>query len=84
METGKKANETNSNLEAARKEIQVLKQLIEENIASLNSYRAQQIGQEDYIGQLEQQLTESKQGNRDLTQELQEVMTKQALNQIVI
>ena len=44
VETGKKANKTNSDLEAARKEIQVLQQLIEENIAALNDYRAQQIG----------------------------------------
>ena len=50
VETGKRAKETNSDLEAARKEIQVLKQLIEENIASLNACRAQQIGQEDFIG----------------------------------
>ena len=84
VETGKRAKETNSDLETARKEIQVLKQLIEENIASLNAYRAQQIGQEDYIGQLEQQLTDLKQRDRDRTQELQEVATKQDLDQIFI
>ena len=56
METGKRAKETNSKLEAVRKEVQVLKQSSEENIASLNASlnacRAQQISQEDYIGQL--------------------------------
>ena len=76
VETGKKANETKSNLEATRKEIQALQRLIEEYIVTFNNCRAQQIGQEDYIGQLEQQLTELKQRDRDLTQELQEVTTK--------
>ena len=84
VETGKKANKTISNLGAVRKDVQVLKQQAEDNIVSLNSYRAQQIGQDDHIGQLEQQLTESKQENRDLTQEIEDLKTKQALDQIAI
>ena len=36
-ETGKKAKETNSELKAVKKEVQVLKQASEESIASLNA-----------------------------------------------
>ena len=54
VETGKRAKETNSELEAVRKEVQVLKQSSEESIASLSASlsacKAQQIRQEDYIG----------------------------------
>ena len=83
-ETGKKVNETSSNLGVVKKDIQVLKQQAEDNIASLNSYRAQQIGQDDHLGQLERKLTESQQENRDLSQEMEGLKTKQALDQIAI
>ena len=86
VETGKKAQEMNSELEAVKKELQVLKQASEASIASLNASlsacKAQQIRQEDHLGQLEWQLSELRQKDRDRTQELQEVVTKQDLDKI--
>ena len=85
-ETGKKAKETKSELEAVKEELQALKQASEASITSLNASlsacKAQQIRQEDHLGQLERQLTELKQKDRDRTVELQEVVTRQDLDQV--
>ena len=69
-ETGKRVNETRSNLGVFKKDVHVLKQQAEDNVASLNSYRAQQIGQDDHLGQLERKLVEVQQENRDLSQQV--------------
>ena len=85
-ETGKKARETNSKLEAVKEELQAFKQASEASIASLkallNACKAQKIRQEDHLGQLEHQLTELKQKDRDRTVELQEIVSRQDLDQV--
>ena len=69
-ETGKRVNETSSNLEVVKKDVHVLKQQAEDNVTSLNTYRAQQEGQDDHLGQLERKLTEVEQENRALSQQV--------------
>ena len=83
-ETGKKANETSSNLGVIKKDVHILKQQAEDNVSSLNSYRAKQIGQDDHLGQLERKLAEAQQENRDLSQQVKNLKTRQALDQIAI
>ena len=70
-ETGKRVNETSSNLGVVRKDVHVLKHQAEDNVASLNTYRAQQEGQDDRLGQLERRLAEVQQENRALSQQVE-------------
>ena len=50
-----------------RKDVRTLKQQAEDNVASLNAYRAHGEGLDDHIGHLERKLAEIEQDNRDLS-----------------
>ena len=63
-ETGKKVNETSSNLEVVRRDVHALKQQAEDNITSLNVCRAQGESHDDRLGHLERRLAEVEQDNR--------------------
>ena len=82
--TGKKVNETSSNLEVIKKEVHDLEQRTDRNEASLNEYRAHGEGLDDKIGHLEARITESEQDKRSLSQQVKFLKVKQTLGKTSI
>ena len=80
-ETGKKVNETSSNLEVVRRDVHVLKQQAEDNVTSLNVYRAQGESHDNRLGHLERRLAEVEQDNRVLAQQVENLKVRQAIDQ---
>ena len=66
------------------KDVHTLKQQAEDNVASLNAYRAHGEGLDDRIGHLERKLAEIEQDNRDLSQQVKFLKAKQALDKTSI
>ena len=80
-ETSKRVNETSSNLKIVRRDVHALKQQAEDNVTSINTCRAQDESHDDCLGHLERRLAEVEQDNRVLSQQVENLKARQALDQ---
>ena len=80
-DTGRQVNKISFNLEAVRNNALALNQQAKDSAVSLNACKAQGESHDNRLGHLERRLTEVEQDNKILTQQVENLKAKQAINQ---